>query len=369
MERVFIPERIGRRRRLGWSRWVNRWPFIVWFLAIFFAVFFYYHGGRFGGMSGVVQSFREEVAPLETARLLSLAVQVGQTVKAGDLLAQMDPSILDAEMAVEKLQAQRRFVAAVAGAEADLQDAQIRQAETLGELEVLNSEVTRQDELLNRRLVDAQDVARLRSRQGALSRAAELYPAMIQRLEKQVALAQQQMEDAEAGYGPGGTNTAADGRSELGLLQLRRNAYTLRAREAGIVSQIYSEPGDVVQGGTPLMTVVSKRVGQITGCLPESNARHVAVGMTVYLAHAVESGAVVRGRIVALTPEILALPNRVNPSPNQGLRGRRVIILPEEGHDFLPGEGVSIELERPWLTLLIRSLRTRLFGAPESGGS
>jgi HlyD family secretion protein len=316
----------------------------------------------------VVQSFREEVAPLETARLLSLAVQVGQIVKAGDLLAQMDPSILDAELAVEKLQAQRRFAAGVAGAEADLQDAQIRQAETRGELEVLNAEVSRQNELLDRRLADAQDVARLRSRQGALSRAAELYPAMIESLEKQVALARQQMEDSEAGYGPGGSNAAANGQGELGLVQLRRNSYTLRAREEGTVSQIYSQPGDVVQGGTPVMTVVSKRVGQITGFLPESNARHVAVGMTVYLAHAVESGSVIRGRIVALTPEILALPNRVNPSPNQGLRGRRVIILPEEGHDFLPGEGISIELERPWLTLMIRSLRTRLFGSSAPGG-
>ncbi len=368
MERVFIPERISRRRHIWWTRWVNRWPFLVWVGAIAAAVFLYYSGGHFGGMSGVVQAFREEVAPLETARLLSLSVEVGQNVKAGDVLAQMDSSILDAEMAVEKLQAERTFAAAVAQAEADLQDARIRQAEARGELEVLRAEVARQDELLSSRLADAQVVARLRARQEALSQAAELYPSMIESREKHLALTRRQMQDAESGYGPGGDHAVTDGQSELGLLHLRRSAYTLRAREEGTVSQIYSQPGDVVPGGTPVMTVVSMRVGQIIGFLPESNVRNISVGMTAYLARAAGRGPVVRARIVALTPEILGLPNRVNPFSNQGLRGVRVILLPEEAHDFLPGEGVSIELERPWLTILMHSLRTRLFGPREPEG-
>ena len=121
------------------------------------------------------------------------------------------------------------------------------------------------------------------------------------------------------------------------------------------MSRIASEAGDVVQGGVSILTVVSKKPGQVVGFLPESNARHLAVGMKAYLTRTIDGGPVVSAHIVALTPEILGLPNRVNPFPNQSFRGRRVILTPDEPNDFLPGESVSIELDRPWLSMLVSS--------------
>ena len=83
-------------------------------------------------MSGTVESLREQAAPLETARLKAVHVIVGQEVRAGQLLVEMDTSILDAELVMEKLQEDRRFASAMADVETALQDTLIRQAEAYG---------------------------------------------------------------------------------------------------------------------------------------------------------------------------------------------------------------------------------------------
>jgi multidrug resistance efflux pump len=333
----------------------------------------YFHGGQFGGMSGVVQVVREEVAPLETARLKAIHVAVGQRVRKGDVLAVMDSTIVDTETAVEKLQIERQFAMAVSRAESNLRDLKIRQAESEGELDVLNTEVARLDELLAQHLIDAQTVARLRARQQALTRSRDFYPDMIKRLEDELARMQTRQGEVVAQLGSD-TNDAAGlpedvrseleaGKTRLGLLDFRRESYVLRAGSDGIVSELFYAPGSVVPAGLPIMTLVIDSARQVVGYLPEANARHLSVGMTVYLKSVSGQGAVVRARVTALLPDIATLPTRVSPFPTQVYRGRRVILVPTGANDFLPGESVSIELQTPWLSSLLASL-----GAKTDGG-
>jgi multidrug resistance efflux pump len=359
-ERVHIPERIHRHPAVWWSRVKDRWPFAVWLLAIVAAVFLFFHGGQFGGMSGVVQVVREDVGPLETARLKAIHVTVGQRVKKGDALATMDTTILDTEMAIEKLQIERQFALAVSRGESDLRDLQIRQAESGGELEVLNTEVTRLDELLAKHLIDAQTVANLRARQQALTRAMEFYPEMIKTLEgdlgrmraRQGAIYASLTSDTNiVSELPGELRTEIEaGRNRLGLLDLRRDAYVLRAGADGTVSEFFHEPGDVISAGMPIMTVVIDSVAQVVGFLPEANARDVSVGTIAYLKSTSGRGVIVAAKVAALLPDIATLPTRVSPFPSQVYRGRRVVLVPTEPNDFLPGESVSIELQQPWLS-------------------
>jgi multidrug resistance efflux pump len=314
-------------------------------------------------MRGVVDAVREQIAPPEAASVQTLFVAVGQDVRAGDALVQMDTTILDAEMKIERLQAQRQFASAVARAENSLRDARLRQAEETGELEVLDAEIERLDELLARRLIDAQTITRLRARQQALTRSVELYPEMIGALERDLAQAKARATDVEGGFGwdgdmsedglPEGLDTDLEAsRHRLGLLNLRRDRYTLRAGSDGTVARIYHAPGDVVQAGIPIMTVVDKGTRQVVGFLPEANVDDVAIGMTAYLTRAAGGADVIRAQVTAMAPEILGLPNRVRPFPGQTLRGMRVILEPEGGHDLIPGEGVTIHLHRPALAWL-----------------
>jgi multidrug resistance efflux pump len=372
-ERIHIPERIHRHPAVWWSRVKNYWPLAVWLLAIVAAIFLYFHGGQFGGMSGVVQVVREEVAPLETTRLKTINVTIGQRVRKGDVLAVMDATILDTEMAVEKLQIERQFALAVSRTESDLRDLRIRQAESEGELDVLNTEVARLDELLAQRLIDAQTVARLRARQQALARSRDFYPDMVKSLESGLIKMQTRQGEIVVQLGSD-TNGAAGlpedvrseleaGKTRLGLLDFRREAYVLRAEADGVVSELFYAPGSVVQAGLPIMTLVVDSVQQVVGYLPEANARDISVGTIVYLKSTSGRGAVVQAKVTALLPDIATLPNRVSPFPTQVYRGRRVVLEPAEPNDFLPGESVSIELQTPWLSRLFAPL-----GAKTAGG-
>lgn len=360
-ERVQIPERIVRRRVALWSRMKARWAFYVWVLAIGAAVLMYSHGGEFGGMSGTVEALHEDLAPLETARLLSLDAEVGQPVRAGDVVARMDTSVLDAELAVERLQAERQFAAAVSRAETELQDARIRQASEAAEAEVLDAELKRLDALLERGLVDAQTVSEIRARRQALVRAQEMYPELVRGLEEEVERSRVRMGAVRDHMGSSGARAEGDpelaaSRERLGLLNMRREAYTLRARCGGTVSAVYQQPGNVVLEGTPIVTIVAAGPRRVVGYLPESNAMAVREGQEAYVSRAAGGFGAVRAKVMAMMPEVAALPMRISPFPDRVYRGRRVMLELVEPNDFLPGESVSIRLSRPWLTRLVSLL-------------
>src|SRR5690606_19164184 len=94
-----------------WSRMKLRWPFLVWLAAVGAGLYLYQHSSQSYTLNGVMDIERYKIAPLETARLLSLTVQPGQAVMKGDILARMDPSLLDSELELERLQLHRQFMA------------------------------------------------------------------------------------------------------------------------------------------------------------------------------------------------------------------------------------------------------------------
>jgi len=139
----------------------------------------------------------------------------------------------------------------------------------------------------------------------------------------------------------------------LGMLKLRQETYTLRALRDGVVSRIIKEPGEVVQAGEAVMTIVYDGVSSVTGFLPEFRARELTVGDRAYLTRAARFSRAVPAVVTHLGPEILALPGRVSPIPGRTLRGRRVVLEPRVEHGFLPGETVSIHIEKPvWWRLI-----------------
>ncbi len=360
--RVNIKEHIGRSPPPWWKRLPNRWPFLIWVGAVVLAVFLFSRGGQMGGMTGSVRSSRQIIAPLEDSRIKAIHVELGQEVRKGDLLVEMDTTVLDAEMAVEQLQAERQFALVEFRAETTLKTTRIRQAEAQGEVDVLNTEVERLESLLSRQLVDAQTVARMKARQQALKSGLELYPEMIESLEAQLADARARrlamdasmlagVDDGEMGYaGEIDFSQAAD---RLGLLRLRRQSYRLYAHEDGIVSRVLQAPGDVIAAGLPILTVIGKEVTHVEGFLPESaTARNVRVGMPAYISSTTAMGPITRAIVIAVTPDVMALPTRINPVPDRELRGRRVVLRLTDTHDLLPGETVTIQFERPLLSLL-----------------
>jgi multidrug resistance efflux pump len=295
-----MKKNVSKHPRVMISHLKIRMSFFIWLLALVAAIFVYFHGGRFGGMTGSVHTTFDNPAPLEAGRLNSIRVRVGDRVTKGTPLAQMDSSLLEAEK--EVLQAE-------AGA---LQ----------GELDAVSTEVARLEKLMTQQLVDEQDILSLRIKQRTL----------------QAAKASSEIE------------------KKICLLDMRIQNCTLRAQADGVVSRIYHSPGDVVQAGDPVLSSVIHQAPVVVGFLSEYNARDVSVGMQTYLTPVSRRGVVIRAKIVSFTPEVFALPGRVNPVPSKSYRGRRVLIEPEEHCTLLPGEEVQIHFRRPWTLSLLGEL-------------
>jgi hypothetical protein len=134
------------------------------------------------------------------------------------------------------------------------------------------------------------------------------------------------------------------------MLQKRKDAYVLKATRDGVVSQILEQPGNVINAGLPIMTLVTERPDHVIGFLPEVHLAELEAGDKVRVWR--QTGGPGRGVaavVESISPDVQGLPTRINPIRGQILRGRRVMVRFAEAHDFVPGETVEIrEVKAGW---------------------
>ena len=152
-------------------RIARNWPFLLWLGILVFIAAFYSRNQQFGEISGTVEVVEQSVAPIETARLAEIAVEPGQRVRAGDVIARMDTALVEAELAIQQSTLrdaresvttfqQRMLTAsgdaqmAVRNVEASLRATQLEQQREAAELEQLQKELKRREGLLAQRFID-----------------------------------------------------------------------------------------------------------------------------------------------------------------------------------------------------------------------
>jgi multidrug resistance efflux pump len=356
-ERRHLP----RHPRVWWSRIKYKWPFLIWVAAVWAAFQLYLAGARTVRMPGVIEALREEAAPVEDARLVSVQVTPGQAVVPGDVLARFDASLSDAEMAVERLHAERQFTSVISGISDRLRDLRMRLASETLRLDVLRAESRKLEELMAAGVEDAARMAYFRAEQEALAKSVELYPAEIRELEREQAEAQSRLETARRWFAAvtesarDATSPPPEGLEEIAetvsLLRARRDNYILRARHTGTVTRVWFQPGDVVAAGVPAITLLIRGDQRtVTGFLGEHISHAVVEGQEAFVEPARLSGfaKLTPARIRTVSPDVAWLPTRVSPVQNQQIRGRRVSVELLEPIDLFPGEAVNIYVGRPW---------------------
>lgn len=399
--------------RLWQQRLARNWPFLLWLLALAFIFVFYSRNQQFGEISGSVEVVEESVVPRETARLMAVLVTPGQLVKAGDVVAQMDTHVIDAEMGVldstlqeakeTSSKSQRDMIAAlneaesaVQSAEADLLVRTMEQRRDAAQVEELRKELKRREGLLAKRLIDELQVNELRPELAALEQSLVGYPPLIANCESARLSAMKQLEalqnwmrvgtngDVSAAISNKTDSSVAIVAAEREMCVRRRQEYTLKANRTGIVARVFISVGNVVPAGTPILSIVEGKPRHVIGFLPEFRPGSFAVGQSVMLWRQNENqGGVVAQRaaymaiVEAVSPAVEALPVRISPMQvqvqgGQPLRGRRVIFrLPDE-HDFSPGETVEIhEIHEGWRDIqrrLVMWLTGRIDPAAHSAG-
>ena len=351
---------VTRYRRPWWRGVFQNWPLLVFAFVLFLAALLYTRGGKYRVMTGTAERIVENVAPLESARVASIHVQVGDAVKAGDVIAQLDTGIIDAENALQKerilrarqeaklerLTLERQFSIALQDAEKALREAEMEVRLTTVEYEALTEELERLEPLLERKLVSAESFAAKKARESILRETLKLMPPHIEALTADVERAREQKASAFARLNE--MDTAADAQGEaLKLLTIRKNSYTLRAQQDGVVAQVDRQPGDVVEPGVSIASLLIQGPIRVVGFLPENDLSAVAIGTpaNIYPTVSMKDTGVLPGRVIQISPAVYSLPERVSPIRGQIVRGRQVVLELDQEANLIPGETVSIEIQ------------------------
>ncbi len=370
MKEAYQRQNLSRHPRVIIAKLKQAWPILIWALAVACVSVLYFRADNFSSMTGVVVTVVEPVAPLQAGRLLSLEVSLGQRVKAGDTLAVMDAALLNARLSIEEAriieadqtvssfeQGMMRLAldadAARREAELDLQKVRINHEVRVVELAEMKRELARRDKLLAAGMDDTSSVAALRPPIAVLEKEIELYPAMKEATLNRIEGARGQLDALKASLEIDGDasvlktiKTRANAqrevlRASLDKRLMEKDTYVLKARRDGIVSRIFSMPGDVVGAGDAILRLVSEQSNAVEGFLPEHSVASLLIGQDVHVLRTTDTASCL-ATVTAIAPEIQTLPGRVSPIRNQPIRGRRIMFALKGDHSLIPGETVRI---------------------------
>jgi HlyD family secretion protein len=263
---------------------------------------------------GTVDANQIVVSPQIQGRILKLLVEEGTQVKQGDLIAELDPSELEAEerAAAATIESMRSQVSAneytrqstkgstssdVANAQAKLAAARAQLAQAEATLTRVESDSRRTIGLADAGVASEQDKVQAQMNQKAQE-------ASVQSLQHEVTAAQADLDSAIAR-----TNQAASAQStvastraqeENAIAQLKeaevRLGYTkIYAPVTGTVLVRAAREGEVVNAGQAIVTVVDFSDTWVFAAIPETDADHIGIGDTLRVR--LPGGTVIPGKV------------------------------------------------------------------------
>lgn len=236
-------------------------------------------GEGFASGNGRIEATEVDVATKLAGRIASIAVDEGDFVQPGQLLAQMDTQVLDAQLAQARAQLKQAENGEVtAASQITLRESEKLAAEAVvrqrqAELEAARKRHTRSAKLVERNAMAQQqlddDLARLQSAEAALAAAR----AQVSSAAAGIAAAQSQAIEAQS------ASEAA--RAMVARLQADIDDSQLKAPRAGRVQYRVTQPGEVLGAGGKVLNLVDLTDVYMTFFLPEVAAGRVALGSEV----------------------------------------------------------------------------------------
>lgn len=307
---------------------------------------------------GFARTTSQTVASMETGRLASVQVSVGDKVSAGQIVALLDTTTIDAEIAVAEAQRsqlsaellaeqallEQRLDQEVEGLQRERARQREEQARVTAEAKVLDGEVARVKRLIDEKQAVSGDLTQLGIRQASVGALAATKPGTLGLLGKQIKTAQdrlQKAKDQNSGLPAKLTAALLVADRNIELLKRRREGHLLRAGRAGRISTILRWPGDVVDAEKPVLQIVSAE-DRVVACVPEQRALGMREGDIAVLRVRGQSSAPLHGKTVAVGPLVTELPARCWVTPRVPLWGREVTVALDEAVELLPGQAFDI---------------------------
>lgn len=314
-------------------------------------------GGR---MMGFAQGVPQAVSAPEAARITAVHVAIGSDVEPGQLVASLDTSVIDAEIAIAqaeraRLEASLRSEQSSLGRRLDVdRDALEREVakereeekRVAAEASALQVEIARVSKLVEQHQAVASDLAQMKFRHAQLQSVLAEKPRTIGILSKQLAAAGQRRHEA---VDPSAAEKRIDAevlvvQRKIELLEKRRASYLLRATQKGKVAAVDKQPGETANAGDAVVKLVAT-TNRVSVCVPEGRALGVRQGETARLWVHGQRGAPLTGKTVALGAIVSELPSRCWPSPTVRTWGREAIVELDANLDVVAGEGFTVAFD------------------------
>jgi multidrug resistance efflux pump len=310
------------------------------------------------------------VSPPQPGRVETLAVEPGQRVRAGQVIATLDPQAIDAELAIvaaerRRLEAElgavqsesrvrvgdstRELEESIASADLALKAARAERTVRAAEFKALDSQTTALTALVEQRMADRRDLDALAVQHAALQKQLQMADSVVSQLVSQVAAARARRallpaDATELAVGPVRAELAVLAGQEQ-LLAVQREETVLRAPADGEVAAVHLRPGEVAIAGAPVVTIVSHGPGaddQVLVCLRETQAGAVQVGEAALVVPRGASGAGLAAHVTRVGPRVAELPLRCRRNPALPEWGREVAVALDEHRPLLPGQAFSV---------------------------
>jgi multidrug resistance efflux pump len=326
--------------------------------ALFFA------GGLFllqdrGGLSGsaipaYAESIEHAVAPVVTGRILTVNVQLGQEVKAGDVLFTLDDRAirLERERARSELtQLEADLNAQLAISRTQVVDATLRSSSALAdesaaraEEKSLKTELERVERLRADKLVDAATETEVRRNYLAAAARVQVFERRRAQMPELYSNKSAQLDvQTDARVQPFREAIKAK-QAAIAQLDFQVEQYEIKAPVDGTVSMLVHPVGDVVASGLEVLRLVRGRPGHLVATVPEERARGLAPGLTLTVrASRGLWSEKLKGTVVEVGPSVEQLPLRSWLSPQWPRWGRRAVIKVEGDSHWQAGERLYVQ--------------------------
>ena len=364
------PPPIPLRRRLGRGLQAL-WPLTAWLGAVAAAGWLYF-GESWRGHALAYDDIQEvKVSPAVAGRLATFPVEQGARIAAGQLIATLDSSDLDARIRLAKTEiarlktrvdaerealrleiADRRSQAVVRRISYDSEGRRLRgdleklateQAGDRAEAESFAPQIDRLKPLLEGKLITAdrlEDLVRkktvleqriaarndaLRETRKELASWATLEPEKLAELSVETRLLPFELE-------------LRTQEAKVAELELDRAKYRVLSPVSGSIHVISTRPGEWCSVGQELAQVVVPRPGCLTAYLTDRQIPVVTVGTRATLRPRDRSGQALEGRVTMVGVRIEQVPLRLRSIPTIAQWGRLVTITVDSSSEPLPGE-------------------------------
>ena len=368
---------------------LQNWVWLIW-LAVLPIIWLLQPQDRQSNVIlGVVRADAETVGPIESVRIRALPIRIGQQIRPGDILAEVEGFAMEQThmdeidytvrllsiqtnnkqeeqtIAMSELRTRQLIQEACVAYE----ECKLNQARDQAMIKGFQDEYDHLFPLVKKGLLLETELTRLRPQITALEETLKKYPALLTALQNRLTALQADLSVLE---NQKNTINASNQFEHVHLLNNLTNAIAsqksrimyIRATTTGIVSRIQFAVGDVVPTGVPIVRILATPAMTIDGLLRPYQARLFQTNMLVtVISTSGPCNEHYPALIIQLEPEVLDLSDPFVPisSVRFPTRGRRVKVqLCTPHHNLIPGESVIIttppqplfqQLSRQWFAL------------------